>query len=131
MVFGRESRVEGFRCVRLIHVWSPCFVVHLQGLVAYQTPTNSNTANTIRMARDSPIDRAFTEAFNELNKHCEDDELDTCVEKARELLQDNTLPNYHCIRTLVLLGSAVEYVCSSPFLDKYLPLHRDWREGRR
>lgn len=82
------------------------------------------------MVNDIVIDRAFTEAFNELNKYYEDDELDTCVGKARELLQDVALPRYHLIRTLVLLGSAVESICSSPFLDKCLPTHRDWREGR-
>lgn len=32
------------------------------------------------------------------------------MEKARELLADSGLPKYHRIRTLVLLGSAVEYV---------------------
>jgi hypothetical protein len=83
------------------------------------------------MANDSVLDRAFTEAFNKLNKCYEDDELDICVEKARELLHDSALPRYHRIRTLVLLGSAVEYECSSSFLDKCLPFHRDWREGRR
>jgi hypothetical protein len=92
--------------------------------------TNTNTTSTIKMANDSVPDRAFTEALNELNKYYEDDELDTCVEKARELLQDIDLPRYHRIRTLVLCGSAVEYGCSSPCLDKCLPLHRDWREGR-
>jgi hypothetical protein len=80
-------------------------------------PTNIDPTNTINMANNSVPDRAFTEAFNELNKYYEDDELDTCVEKARELLQDRALPRYHRIRTLVLYGSAVEYGCFSPFLD--------------
>lgn len=31
----------------------------------------------------------------------------------------------------MLLGSAVEYGISSPFLDKCLTFERDWREGRR
>jgi hypothetical protein len=65
--------------------------------------------NTIKMANASVIDRAFNEAFNELSKYYEDYELDTCVEEARELLQNGALPRYHRIRTLVLLGSAVEY----------------------
>jgi hypothetical protein len=65
--------------------------------------------NTIKMANDGVIDRTFNEAFNELSKYYEDDELETCVEKARELLQNSALPRYHHIRTLVLLGSAVEY----------------------
>jgi hypothetical protein len=96
-----------------------------------QVPTSSDTTNSIQLANDRVIDRAVTEAFNELNKYYEDDELDACVEKARELLQDVNLPRYHRIRTLVLCGSAVEYGCSSPCLDKRLPPHRDWREGRR
>jgi hypothetical protein len=88
--------------------------------------------NTIKMANDSVIDHAFNEAFNELGKYYDgDDELDTCVEKARELLQNSALSRYHRIRTLVLLGSTAEYGYSSPFLDKCLPFHRDWREGRR
>jgi hypothetical protein len=58
------------------------------------------------MANDSVIDRAFAEAFRKLNKYYEYDKLDTCVEKARELLQDTALPRYHRIGTLVLLGSA-------------------------
>jgi hypothetical protein len=82
------------------------------------------------MANDSVIDRAFAEAFRKLNKYYEYDKLDTCVEKARELLQDTALPRYHRIGTLVLLGSAMEYGCSSPFLIERLPFHRDWREGR-
>jgi len=69
------------------------------------------------MADDNVPNRAFTEAINELNKYYVDHELDTCIEKARELLQDSALPRYHRIRTLVLLGSAVEYGCSSTFLD--------------
>jgi hypothetical protein len=83
--------------------------------------------NTIKMANDSVIDHAFNEAFNELGKYYDDDELDTCVEKARELLQNSALSRYHRIRTLVLLGSTAEYGYSSPFLDKCLPFHRDWR----
>ena len=64
------------------------------------------------------------------SKYYEDDELDTCVEKARELLQYDALPRYHCMMTLALLGSVVDYGCSSPFLDQCLPFHSDWRENR-
>lgn len=65
------------------------------------------------------------------SKYYEDDELDTCVEEPRELLQYNALPRYHCMMTPMLLGSAMKYGCSSPFSDKSLPFHSDWHEERR
>ena len=60
------------------------------------------------MANDRAIDRAFTDAFNEVNQLYRDDKLGECIEKARSLLRESALPRYHRMRTLVLLGSTLE-----------------------
>ena len=57
------------------------------------------------MANDSAIDRAFADAFNEVNRLYGDDKFKECIEKAQSLLDDPALPRYHRMRTLVLLGS--------------------------
>lgn len=56
------------------------------------------------------VDRACSQAFNEVNRYYANDELGTGEEKAREVLEDSALPTYHRIRTLVLLGAVVAYV---------------------
>ena len=64
-------------------------------------------------------------------KYNEDDELDTCVDKARELLHNSALPRYHRIRTLALQGSVVGHDCPSSSLNKCSPSHSNWCEDRR
>jgi hypothetical protein len=57
------------------------------------------------MANDSAGPRDFTDAFNEANKLYDEDDLEACIVKCRELLEDPAMPRYCRMRTLVLLGS--------------------------
>ncbi|EMD62214.1 hypothetical protein COCSADRAFT_147760 [Bipolaris sorokiniana ND90Pr] len=60
------------------------------------------------MADQRDIDIRFTRAFNSAKALHDDDLLDECVANARELLEDPAIPHYHPMKTLLLLGSALE-----------------------
>ncbi|KAK3074927.1 hypothetical protein LTR53_002238 [Teratosphaeriaceae sp. CCFEE 6253] len=53
------------------------------------------------------IDASFTEGYNEAKKLYDDDDLEGCIEKARELLAEPAIPRYHRMKTLILLGSTL------------------------
>lgn len=53
------------------------------------------------------IDIRFMNEFNEANELYINDQLDECIAKARDLLQDPAIPRYHHMKTLVLLGSTL------------------------
>ena len=59
------------------------------------------------LASDSLIDSQFSDAFDALHKLYDNDELDQCIAGAESLLQNNALPRYHRIKTLLLLASTV------------------------
>lgn len=60
-----------------------------------------------------PTSRRYTEAYNKIHREHEaasvEDELalKMCIAQARVLLDDNSLPRYHRIKTLLLLTSVV------------------------
>lgn len=53
------------------------------------------------------IDLAFNERYNEAHQCYGNHELDRCIEKCQELLEDPTNPRFHRMKTLVLLGSTL------------------------
>ncbi|SMR42730.1 unnamed protein product [Zymoseptoria tritici ST99CH_1E4] len=57
----------------------------------------------------SIIDRAFTQAYNEVAEHYNNDELEECVRKGKEILDDDAAPRYHRIKTWILLGNVLEW----------------------
>jgi hypothetical protein len=59
------------------------------------------------MPSESRPDRQFTDAFNEANHLWDEDRLEECVTKARELLQDPAIPHFHRMKTLLLLDSTL------------------------
>jgi hypothetical protein len=60
------------------------------------------------MQRGGIIDDQFTDRFNEANALWDEDRLEECIVKARELLAEPAIPRYHEIKTLLLLASTVE-----------------------
>jgi hypothetical protein len=59
------------------------------------------------MADDSAPNCVLTMAFKEINKLYDNDELETCITKARELLRDPTITRYYRMRALVVLASTL------------------------
>lgn len=59
------------------------------------------------MASEDPIDKKFTDGFNELHDLLTADRLDECEKGAFALLNDEDIPKYHRMKTLILLGTIV------------------------
>lgn len=59
------------------------------------------------MSAQDIINRQFFDAYSEAVALYNADRLDECVDKAREMLSDASIPRYHRMRTLVLLGSTL------------------------
>ena len=55
----------------------------------------------------SKIDQQFTNGFNQANEYYKTDELIKCIDLCRDLLKDPTIPRYHKMKTLTLLGATV------------------------
>ncbi|SMY29701.1 unnamed protein product [Zymoseptoria tritici ST99CH_1A5] len=55
----------------------------------------------------SAIDRAFAQLYNEASDHYDNDELEECAAKAREIIDDRGTPRYHRMRALILLGNVL------------------------
>ncbi|EUC43439.1 hypothetical protein COCMIDRAFT_100857 [Bipolaris oryzae ATCC 44560] len=60
------------------------------------------------MADLRDIDIRFAREFNSAKALHDNELLDDCVESARELLEDPVVPRFHRMKTLLLLGSALE-----------------------
>jgi hypothetical protein len=59
------------------------------------------------MANDNGSQKYFTDACNETYELWDNDELEACIENARELLRQPGIPRYHRMKTLVLLGATL------------------------
>jgi hypothetical protein len=59
------------------------------------------------MYSNSIIDKFFTDGVNEAGNLYNDDRLDECIEKTRNLLADGAIPRYHRMKALILLASTL------------------------
>jgi hypothetical protein len=55
----------------------------------------------------SIIDKFFTDGLNEAGDLYNDDRLNECIKKTRNLLADRTIPRYHRMKALLLLASTL------------------------
>jgi hypothetical protein len=59
------------------------------------------------MSTQHTNNQQFLAAYNDAVELYNAERLDECVDKAREILSDPSIPRYHRMRTLVLLGSTL------------------------
>lgn len=87
------------------------------------------------MADSDPIDEKFTAAVNEALKLFDQDQLEECEIKAREILDDRACPGYHRMKTLILLGSILgdwdeANTCRIYAHSLWVIARRHWPEGK-
>ena len=49
------------------------------------------------------VDKPFTDTYNECNELYDKGELEKCIEKAQEILEDGATPRYHRMKPWILL----------------------------
>ncbi|KAK5734454.1 hypothetical protein LTR17_008955 [Elasticomyces elasticus] len=53
------------------------------------------------------IDAQFTTGYNEVHRLYEENDLEGCIAKAEELLDEPAIPRFHRMKTLILLGNVL------------------------
>ncbi|PPJ60805.1 hypothetical protein CBER1_02329 [Cercospora berteroae] len=75
------------------------------------------------------IDRAFCDAYNEAAQLYDNDKLEECITKAKEILAEGACPRTLRIRTIILLGNTLGDLAEAS--ECYVEAHTLWRIVRR